>query len=110
LNLILAIVNEHDVAGVVDALTASGYGVTRINTASGLLKMSNVTLLVGVEDDRADEAVEIIRANCRPHIEPAPPPSLIWPEEHVPPLPSPKEVTVGGAVIFILAVKRYEHL
>ncbi|MBI4758095.1 MAG: cyclic-di-AMP receptor, partial [Chloroflexi bacterium] len=54
MNLILAIVNEHDVAGVVNALTASGYGVTRLNTASGLLKMSNVTLLVGVEDDQAD--------------------------------------------------------
>jgi len=110
MDLILAIVSEDDATGVVDALTASGYGVTRINTASGLLKMPNVTLLVGVEDDQTDEAVKIIRANCRPHIEPAPPLSLAWPEEHVPPLPRPKEVEVGGAVIFILEVKRCEHL
>ena len=110
MELILAIVNEDDAGRVVDALAADGYGVTRINTASGLLKMPNVTLLVGVESNRSDEAVGIIRTNCHHRVEPIPPLLLTEPEAYPPSLPRPKEMAVGGAVIFVLEVKRYEHL
>jgi len=108
-DLILAIISEEDALEVVEALTASGYTATRINTASGLLKMPNVTLLIGVNSDQVDEVIGLIKDHCHPRAVPIPPPPL-WSAEPAPPLLRPTEVPTSGAVIFVLSIKRYERL
>ena len=110
MDLIMAIVRDEDAGKVTEALAERDYKSTRVSTASGFLKMSNTTLLIGAESDKVDEVLGIIKANCHPHIAPAPP----LPDRKTlgpPTFPvEKKEVEVGGAVVFVLGVKRFEKL
>jgi len=110
MELIVAIVRDEDAGRITEALADKGYKSTRVSTASGFLKMGNTTLLIGVESDHVEEVLEIIKAKCRPRTEPVPPSPARRPSGF-PPLPPReiKEVTVGGAVVFILEVKRFER-
>ena len=65
MSLVLSIVRYEDADKVVGGLLAGGHRVTRINTAGVFLRRRNVTLLVGVKQDKVDEVLQIIQANCR---------------------------------------------
>ncbi len=107
----MAIVQDEDAGLVIEALTKKGHRATRINTASGFLQRSNVTILAGVETPQVDEVLEIIRTNCHPRTEPTPPPLAKGPQRPSLPLPAETmEIEVGSAVVFVLDVKRYERL
>lgn len=110
MDLIMAIVRDEDAGKVTEALAERGYTSTRVSTASGFLKTSNTTLLIGVESSDVDEVLGIIKANCRSHIELTPP----LPDKRTlgpPAFPvETREVEVGGAVVFVLDVKRFEKL
>ncbi len=65
MKLIIAIVqDQHDAGKAVDELVANGFGATRINTAGGFLKRGNSTILIGVEDARANDVIQILRDAC----------------------------------------------
>ncbi len=111
MDLIMAIVKDEDAGKVTEALAERGHKSTRISTASGFLKMSNTTLLIGVESDQVDEVLEIIKANCRSHHIEFTPPLPTSRNLGPPTFPAEtKEVEVGGAVVFVLGVKRFEKL
>lgn len=65
LKLIIAIVPPDDAGQIVDSLTHKEIGVTRINTVSGFFKRGNATLLVGVEDEKAPGAVDLITSKAK---------------------------------------------
>jgi uncharacterized protein YaaQ len=71
-SLVLSIVRYEDADRVVGGLLAGGHRVTRINTAGVFLRRRNVTLLVGVGQDKVDEVLQIIQANCRRREDAAP--------------------------------------
>jgi uncharacterized protein YaaQ len=59
---LLVFVTEDSVADpTVDALVEQGFRVTRLASTGGFLRKGNTTLLVGVEDNAADRASEIVR-------------------------------------------------
>lgn len=65
MKLIIAIVqDQHDAGKAVDELIANGFGATRINTAGGFLKRGNSTIMIGVEDSRANDVIQILRDAC----------------------------------------------
>jgi len=69
----------------------------------------NVTLFSGIEDDRIEEVLGLLRENCRTRSEymnPMPP--LVEPGDFF--VPYPVEVQVGGATVFIVNVDRFEKL
>lgn len=92
MNLVLAIVQNEDADTVVGALLATGYRLTRINTAGGFLRRGNATLLIGVEPEKVDDVLQIIQANCRLRTESR------LPEAGIP---------VYGATVFVLDAVRY---
>ena len=63
--LVLAIVPADDAGGITDVLSHKEIGVTRINTVGGFLRKGNATLLIGVEDDRVGEAIDIVDSKAR---------------------------------------------
>ncbi|MCD6519302.1 MAG: cyclic-di-AMP receptor [Anaerolineae bacterium] len=75
MKLLLAIVRDDFAADVTLALNAKGFSVTRISSTGGFWRRGNVTLLVGVDDDKASEALEIINAHAGPEVEPESAPS-----------------------------------
>lgn len=55
-------ISRDDEAGrAVELLVEHEFRVTRINSAGGFLKRGNATLVIGVEDEKVGEVVELIR-------------------------------------------------
>ncbi len=61
--LVIAVVRNDDANAIVDELVKRRIGNTRINTAGGVLRRGNVTLLVGVPASQVDETLDVIREN-----------------------------------------------
>ena len=63
MKLLCAILSDGDANRVVDAVVHAGLpGPTRLNTVGGFLRRGNVTLLLGVEDEQASDALDLIRS------------------------------------------------
>ena len=67
----LTIVRDDDANKVVEALVSHGFYVTRMASSGGFLRAGNTVLLSGVEDDRVDEMLEVIRAHSDIRVHPA---------------------------------------
>ena len=108
MKLILAIVNNDDSMRVSAALTESGFGVTRLSTSGGFLMVGNTTLLIGTEDNKKQQAIDIIKKHCptRKQIN-ASNASYGMGMSH---MSIPEEVNVGGATIFVLEVSEMEKI
>ena len=109
MKLILAIVSNDDSGAVSSALTREGFSVTKLATTGGFLRAGNTTLLVGVDDDRFQAAMDVIEKVCksRKQIAPSPASMVGMPGSYT---PYPIEVVVGGATIFVLTVDQFIKL
>ncbi|MBQ8292010.1 MAG: cyclic-di-AMP receptor [Clostridia bacterium] len=107
MKMITAIVNRKDAGEVCDALTECSFAFTKMATTGGFLNSGNVTLLIGTDDERVDEAVEIIRKHCAQRMEPMA--SVV--NAGVPAFGYYKtEVLVGGATVFVTNVEKFEKM
>jgi len=107
--LVVAIVHNEDAGALVDGLLEREYRATRLHSSGGFLKQSNATVLVGVEDERVEDVLGIVRDNCHARtqlVNPMPP--IMEPGEFF--MPYPLEVEVGGATVFVVPVERFERL
>jgi len=108
MKLLICVVNEDDTSSLLDALTADEYRATLIGTTGSFLRQGNATLLMGVPDQDVSSVLGIIKANCRTRLEYASPLSPTT-EPHALYASTPIEVRVGGAVVFVLDVERFER-
>jgi len=69
MKLILAIVHDSDSEPVTQALTGSDFRVTRVASTGGLLRRGMTTLLIGLEAEQVDAAIELLRKSCTPPAE-----------------------------------------
>lgn len=109
MKLIIAITHPDDADKLIDELVAKKYQVTKTDSFGGYLKEENATILIGTEDKKVDEVLEIIKKNCQSRqqfLTPAPP--TLEPGETF--IPEPVEVKVGGATVFILNVEKFEQI
>jgi uncharacterized protein YaaQ len=68
MKLLLAIVRDDYAPEVTAALNQGGLSVTRISSTGGFWRRGNVTLVLGVEDDQVEKAMEIINQHAGPAI------------------------------------------
>jgi uncharacterized protein YaaQ len=61
MKLIIAILRDADSDSVTQALTAAKFRVTRIASTGGLLRRGVATLLIGLEDEHVESAIQVIR-------------------------------------------------
>jgi len=87
MKLIIAIVRDSDSDAVSRALTSNKFRVTGIASTGGFLRKGKTTLLIGLEDDQVEQALQIIRTSLSPATE-------------------PEETRV---VIFVLKVDNFDH-
>ena len=105
---IIAIVHGDDAGALTDALREKNYPSTLISSTGGFLREGNATLLIGVADGQVDAVLAIVKENCKTRtqfVNPMPP--VMEPGELY--MPQPVEVQVGGAVVFVLDVERFER-
>jgi uncharacterized protein YaaQ len=106
MKLVMSIIHNDDSNRLVDALTGAGFRATTISTTGGFLRQGNATILVGTENDRVPEVLELVRENChtrRQFVNPLPP--VAEPGEMY--IPTPVEVQVGGATVFVLDIAQF---
>jgi uncharacterized protein YaaQ len=106
MKMVLAIVQADDASKTMSALVEKGHRVTRIATEGGWLRRENVTLLLGVDDDKIEEVMGILKKTGRRRT------SYISVPREVPGALNAQviDVEVGGATVFVLNVERFEHM
>ena len=110
MKMITAIINRRDSSSVCSALTREGFYFTKIATSGGFLRAGNITLLMGTENDKVEDALAIIRQHCSTREEVVP--SVVMYEASIPSFTAavPATVTVGGATVFITDIEYFEKM
>jgi len=109
MKLIVAVVHSKDADELLRALASRGYGATTIDSSGGLLRQGNVTLMIGVQEALVEDAVNLVKRFGQvrsQYVNPLLP--VVEPGEVF--IPSPVEVQVGGATVFVVGVDRYERI
>ena len=89
MKMIIAILNSDDASTVMHNLMKEGYQITKLSTTGGFLRAGNVTVLIGVEDDKLEHCLEMcIRDRRRPSASFVPAISL--------PISSPSSCAISG--------------
>lgn len=65
MKLIIAIIKDEDNNPVSKALTKENFRVTLIASTGGFLRSGRSTLLIGVDDNQVEKALDVIRNNCK---------------------------------------------
>jgi len=107
MKLIMAIVSGDDSAKVARALTKGNFSVTKLATTGGFLMSGNTTFIIGTDDEKVQDVLEIIKSNSKTR------------KQMVPTSASygvgmfssmPIEVQVGGATVFVMDVEQFIKL
>jgi uncharacterized protein YaaQ len=108
MKLVIAIVQDYDTDRLLRAITGAGLRATRIASTGGFLRMGNTTILLGVEDDQVKECLALLGSTCCSRVE-RPPADLIDELGYFGP-GTVSEVTIGGAVAFVVPVSRFVRI
>jgi len=88
MKMIIAIIKDEDSENVSQALISDNFRVTRIASTGGFFRRGSTTFMIGVSDERVDQAIGVIRDHCSP-----------------PPEPNQKRAT-----LFVLNISHFEQL
>ena len=109
MKMIMAIISSEDADDLVYELNQHQFFVTKLSTVGGFLKKKSTTLMLGVDDDRVADAVDVIKkmSGQRQQVVYTPPAmqGTSYPNVH---MTVPMNVQVGGATIFVLNVEKFE--
>ncbi len=108
MKLIYAIVNNDDSHMVSSELTKGGFSVTKLASTGGFLMSGNTTFMLCTENERVEEAIEIIKKCSRRRKQYANATNIGTMEMQT--ATFPVEVSVGGATIFVTDVERFEKV
>lgn len=107
MKLVIAIVGNDDAPIVLNALTKEGFHVTKLSTTGGFLRAGNTTFLIGVEKEKVDKVIEVLREYSSKRTQVVPSTSAIDVGMYT---SFPVEITVGGATVFVIDVEKHEKL
>lgn len=106
MKLVIAIVQDKDVAELSKALVDAGFRSTKLTSTGGFLRAGSTTFMIGVEEDSLDILLAVIRENCSKREEILMQQSMLGVGlESL--LSIPVEVTVGGATVFVLPIEQF---
>nr|WP_313755680.1 cyclic-di-AMP receptor [Tissierella sp.] len=91
MKLIIAIIQDEYITKVIRTLMENKIRTTKLSSTGGFLKSGNTTLFIGVEDNKVDEVVELIKKECSSKKVKS----------------GNDEITVGGANLFIMDIDNY---
>jgi uncharacterized protein YaaQ len=108
MKLVIVVVQDTDSTKFLDALVENNFRSTRLSSSGGFLKSGNTTLMIGTDDDRVDELLEVIKNNCQNRKKFVSPLSPMGGnvDSYI---PYPVEVEVGGATVFVLPVEAFHQ-
>lgn len=108
MKMVMAVVQDKDSPRLAQNLVKQGIRATKLASTGGFLHAGNTTFMIGVDDDKVQEVLELIRTSCRSREQVVTPMSPMGSqlESYV---PYPVTVQVGGATVFVLDIQRFEQ-
>ncbi len=103
MKLLIAFVQREDSQKLLHKLRQANLAVTSFESEGGFLKRKNTTVLMALEDDEVDKAVNTIKENCKTRYEKIDTSFTAGDVENL--LAAPTDIPVGGATILVLDVK-----
>ena len=104
--LLVIIASNDDADTLIRKLVERGYPATKVSSTGGFMKRGNATIFSGIDAEDVDRVFAIIRSECRARTELVPVPALPLPGSMAP--SEPRQIRVGGAIVFVLPVERFE--
>jgi uncharacterized protein YaaQ len=108
MKMILAVIQDRDTGPTLDALREREFGVTQIASTGSFWRQGNVTLLIGVSEQRVEEAIGLLRERCHRRQEPQVVPALAGGRFAT--VNSYIEAEIGGAVVFVFNIEHFEQV
>ena len=108
MKLVITVVHDRDKNRITEALLRNGMKFTKIGSTGGFLREGNVTLLIGVDDGEVDRVINVIGESCKTREQFV----NVLPPDAAPVgsfMPSPVKVLVGGAILFVVDIERFER-
>lgn len=66
MKMIIVIIKDNDADALTQSFTASNFRVTRVASTGGFLRSGNVTMLLGVDDNQVDSAIQVVKNSLPP--------------------------------------------
>lgn len=66
MKMLLMIVADTEAEAVMTKLVENEFRVTQVASTGGFLRRGNSTMMVGTEDHRVEEAIDLVRSACAP--------------------------------------------
>ena len=107
MKLIFAIINNDDSHSVQQSLTKHGFQATKLASTGGFLMSGNTTFMVCADDDKVDEAIDLIKEHSHKRKQFVPNTSAYINSSFT---GIPVEVTVGGATVFVTNIEKFEKV
>jgi uncharacterized protein YaaQ len=63
MKLIIAILRDEDTERISHALITNEFRVTQIASTGGFLRRGSTTLMIGVDDEKVNQAIQIVKDN-----------------------------------------------
>lgn len=100
--LVIAVLQGDDYPEVVKALNDKGFYVTLLNSSGGFLKKRNMTVMIGLEEERLEEALTILKTHAGERAE------TTFHTGEMSMAATPVRVRKGGVTFFVVNVERGE--
>ncbi len=65
MKLVIAVIQDEDSNKLVKKLRQKDYMLTKLASTGGFLSAGNTTLLIGVDKDKVDDVLSIIKSQCK---------------------------------------------
>ena len=108
MKLIMAIVQDKDSNRLANEFIDANIRATKLSSTGGFLKAGNSTFIIGIEDDRVQDALELIKKTCQSRKQYVSTPMSLDISLDCQ-VPYPVEVEVGGATVFVLPVDGFHQ-
>ena len=105
MKLIYAIISSDDSSIVSSALSKAGLFSTKLASTGGFLMSGNTTFICATEDEKVQEAIDIIKKHSKKRKQMVPSSAAYGAGMYA---PFPVEVTIGGATIFVTNIEHFE--
>jgi len=105
MKMVVAIMQDEDRTRLSNLLVERGFRATLLSSSGSFLRAGNTTILIGVEERRLEELLNLIQSSAPGHksiSSPSSPMHLINATKD----PS-EEITIGGATVFVIDAERF---
>ena len=109
MKIVLAIIQDQDTHRLSKKFTEHNVRATKLSTTGSFLKSGNTTFIIGIEDERVEDVLAIIKKTCESREQYMPNPTTSVDPTIDTFMGTTIKVPVGGATVFVLPVDNFHQ-